>query len=154
MWTKRSVTALCAGALGLAGALAFAAPAEAGAAWCTDARSVSASDDRTWLWMPVIPGRYSYSLHDPQCDIQYGDSGNDVRALQDSLNRCYGRSLSVDGKFGPKTQAALQYAQGVEGLSADGYYDGWSEAWWLKFYGQYEDANGNVRYRCTRWAGG
>ena len=154
MWTRRPAIAFCAGALGLAGALAFAPPAEASGSWCTDARSVNASDARTWIWMPVIPGRNPYSLHDPQCDLQYGDSGNDVKALQDSLNKCYGRSLSVDGKFGPKTQAALQYAQGVEGLGIDGFYDGWSEAWFLRFYGFYEDANGNVRYRCVRWNGG
>ena len=29
-----------------------------------------------------------------------------------------------------------------------------AEAWRLKFHGDYEDANGNVRYRCARWAGG
>jgi peptidoglycan hydrolase-like protein with peptidoglycan-binding domain len=104
--------------------------------------------------MPVIPGRNPYSLHDPRCDMQFNDSGNDVKALQDALNRCYGRSLSVDGKFGPNTQAALRYAQGVEGLGVDGYCDGWAEAWFLKFYGHYEDGNGNVRNRCARWNGG
>jgi hypothetical protein len=153
MWTRRSATALCAGLLGLAGALTFAAPAEASGQWCTDARSMS-TRNLTWTWMPVVPGRNPYSLHDPQCDIQRGDTGNDVKALQDSLNKCYGRSLVVDGQFGSKTQAALQHAQRTEGLSDDGFYDGWSEAHWLRFYGHYIDGNGNVRYRCARWEGG
>ncbi len=51
--------------------------------------------------------------------ISYGSSGDDVRALQEALNK-NGYSLSVDGQFGSKTQAAVMDYQRKNGLSVDG----------------------------------
>lgn len=48
--------------------------------------------------------------------------GGPVRALQLSLNYCYGKSLVVDGSFGPATAAALRSVQSAEGIAVDGSY--------------------------------
>lgn len=51
--------------------------------------------------------------------ISYGSSGSDVKKLQEALNK-NGYSLDVDGKFGPKTQAAVKDYQKKNGLKVDG----------------------------------
>ncbi len=51
--------------------------------------------------------------------ISYGSSGSDVKKLQEALNK-NGYSLEVDGKFGPKTQAAVKSYQKKKGLKVDG----------------------------------
>ncbi|MEW2033803.1 peptidoglycan-binding domain-containing protein [Streptomyces roseifaciens] len=56
------------------------------------------------------------------CLLARGSSGNGVRALQLSLNECYGANLARDGIFGAGTQAALRRAQSQEGQAADGVY--------------------------------
>ncbi|SMO87345.1 peptidoglycan-binding protein [Propioniciclava tarda] len=55
-----------------------------------------------------------------------------VKTLQSTLNKCYGKSLSVDGVFGSATASALASAQSSEGITADGMY-GSSSAYYLKF---------------------
>lgn len=51
--------------------------------------------------------------------ISYGSSGGDVKKLQEALNS-KGYSLTVDGKFGAKTQAAVRDYQKKNGLGVDG----------------------------------
>ena len=51
--------------------------------------------------------------------IRYGSSGDDVTNLQKLLNQS-GYNLDVDGKFGPKTQAAVKDYQQKNNLSVDG----------------------------------
>ena len=51
--------------------------------------------------------------------IRYGSSGNDVSELQKLLNQ-NGYTLDVDGKFGPKTQAAVRDYQTKNKLTVDG----------------------------------
>lgn len=51
--------------------------------------------------------------------ISYGSSGNDVKKLQEELNK-NGYKLDVDGQFGSKTQAAVNDYQKKNGLSVDG----------------------------------
>ena len=51
--------------------------------------------------------------------IGYGSSGNDVKTLQELLNS-NGYQLEVDGKFGPKTQAAVKDYQQKNNLAVDG----------------------------------
>lgn len=51
--------------------------------------------------------------------IQYGSQGNDVKTLQEILNK-NGYSLTVDGIFGAKTQAAVKDYQQKNGLTTDG----------------------------------
>lgn len=56
------------------------------------------------------------------CVLESGVNSQGVQALQENLNKCYGRSLVVDGAFGPATYNALMYAQGVAGIGVDGVY--------------------------------
>ena len=51
--------------------------------------------------------------------LKRGSTGSEVRELQTLLNN-NGAKLSVDGKFGPKTQAAVQNYQKSNGLTVDG----------------------------------
>ncbi len=51
--------------------------------------------------------------------LKRGSTGSEVRELQTLLNN-NGANLSVDGKFGPKTYAAVKAYQKSNGLSVDG----------------------------------
>ena len=51
--------------------------------------------------------------------LQRGMAGDSVKLLQQKLN-AMGAKLDVDGKFGPKTEAALKKFQASHGLGADG----------------------------------
>ena len=51
--------------------------------------------------------------------VKYGSSGSDVYELQRKLNK-KGYNLSVDGKFGAKTQSAVRDYQKKNGLAVDG----------------------------------
>ena len=51
--------------------------------------------------------------------LSYGSKGSDVTELQKLLNQ-NGYSLSVDGSYGPKTQAAVTDYQSKNGLKVDG----------------------------------
>ncbi|HXC84812.1 MAG TPA: peptidoglycan-binding protein [Trebonia sp.] len=48
------------------------------------------------------------------CQLAPGDSGSAVARLQIDLNDCYNTKLTVDGMYGPKTQAAVKVAQAAE----------------------------------------
>lgn len=54
--------------------------------------------------------------------LEPGDSGEDVRRLQEFLNRVYPSysRLTVDGDYGPATQAVVMEFQRRSGLAADG----------------------------------
>ena len=51
--------------------------------------------------------------------LRRGDSGSDVRTLQERLN-ARGAALAEDGRYGAKTEAAVQAFQQAAGLRADG----------------------------------
>ncbi|WP_225846693.1 GH25 family lysozyme [Streptomyces sp. HPF1205] len=51
--------------------------------------------------------------------VGQGDSGPAVKAAQDELT-AHGRSVTVDGDFGPATRSAVIAFQTAEGLTADG----------------------------------
>ena len=52
--------------------------------------------------------------------VGYGSSGDDVIELQKLLKNNGYSDLAVDGKFGPKTQAAVKSYQEANGLKVDG----------------------------------
>jgi hypothetical protein len=52
-------------------------------------------------------------------ELTLGDSGEPVKALQAALN-ALGSRLVVDGKFGPRTEAAVRAFQARSGLRVDG----------------------------------
>lgn len=54
--------------------------------------------------------------------VEYGSSGNAVKALQALLN-CHGQHLEVDGIFGSLTQTSLIIYQDAASLPANGTAD-------------------------------
>lgn len=74
-----------------------------------------------------VGGGYVVHLPAPgDCSLWYRQSstitGTGVIVLQRTLNNCYAAGLTVDGRFGPATAAAVAKAQRLAGVSADGQY--------------------------------
>src|SRR6478752_2155560 len=51
--------------------------------------------------------------------VQNGSQGHPIRTLQ-SLLRAHGHNLTIDGMFGPATEAAVKAFQTSKGMAADG----------------------------------
>ena len=51
--------------------------------------------------------------------VQNGSQGHPIRTLQ-SLLRAHGHNLTIDGMFGPATEAAVKAFQTSKGMTADG----------------------------------
>ena len=64
----------------------------------------------------TVPGR---TVTSPSDNVRLGDNGPGVVQIQKALVS-QGFTLTADGKFGPKTQAAVKAFQTKNGLSADG----------------------------------
>ncbi|MFC0628820.1 peptidoglycan-binding domain-containing protein [Kribbella deserti] len=60
----------------------------------------------------------------PQRDpsTPFGDPAGAIKALQRNLNYCYRAGLTIDGKYGARTFAAVKEAQRRHGLTVDGVY--------------------------------
>ncbi|HET6951652.1 MAG TPA: peptidoglycan-binding domain-containing protein [Acidimicrobiales bacterium] len=56
------------------------------------------------------------------CEMESGEGGVPVRALQNALATCYGQQIEVDGEFGDATEDAVEAAQSLHGLPVDGAY--------------------------------
>jgi Putative peptidoglycan binding domain len=56
------------------------------------------------------------------CILGPGDDSTAVSRLQIDLNNCFGDDLTVDGDYGPLTEAAVEGAQRKEGVTVDGIY--------------------------------
>ena len=127
--------------VGLGLAVAAANPAAAADAPCTGSESYF--NGRIYVVMPVASdGAFS-------CYMNRGNTGDDVRAMQNTLNSCYGASLTVDGSFGPRTQAALRAAEDSAGSTTDpGRYSS-ADAYKFRHRGWYVDSVGNVRWTCS-----
>ncbi len=98
-----------------AGAAVFAVAAPASAA------TPSCNGTGTF-YRPGVYATYPAYNGNGGCIIREGNSGEDVKALQRGLKRCYVSGLVVDGAFGAKTLAALKTAQSRAGVTADGVY--------------------------------
>lgn len=72
---------------------------------------------------PISLITYDEYCGDPVEVLEYGSSGNAVKALQALLN-CHGQHLDVDGSFGPATQTALIIFSDEKSLPADGVCTG------------------------------
>ncbi len=55
-----------------------------------------------------------------QSNLKQGASGDDVKKLQEALNKIVAPAIAVDGDFGPDTKQALVKFQRGHGLDADG----------------------------------
>lgn len=86
--------------------------------------------DSSWMNRPqeqgwALPGQGGFSgstqgYQNQERLIQYGNQGENVRAIQQRLNDLGFNVGAVDGIFGPKTLAAVKAFQGLNGLTADG----------------------------------
>jgi hypothetical protein len=69
-----------------------------------------------WVFMPTYNG-------DVNCELREQDFNNwGVVALQNTLGKCYGQFVKIDGDFGTETRKALQNAQRWERITVDGVY--------------------------------
>ncbi|WP_328476256.1 peptidoglycan-binding protein [Actinoplanes sp. NBC_00393] len=104
--------------LGLVGtALAPASPAAAALPTCTRAANM-VGESGLWLWEVPLTGGKSTN-----CELNQGDTGDGVEALQWVLNICYKRTeVNADGQFGSITANALRAAQRTAGTPADGIF--------------------------------
>ena len=84
---------------------------------CTEGSSFATRhDDRAFV--PTIGAL----ANKDDCLLGLGNQSPAVTFLQITLTECYGRGLAWDGIFGPKTEAAVVYAQQAEHIYADGVY--------------------------------
>ena len=56
----------------------------------------------------------------PRKTLKIGDSGDEVKVLQEALTKQKGFTMTVDGDFGPVTQTAVKAVQTKAGLIVDG----------------------------------
>ncbi len=56
----------------------------------------------------------------PSGSLKSGDTGTEVKTLQQTLNSVGSASLTVDGNYGPATEQAVVTFQQANGLTADG----------------------------------
>ncbi|MFC5702312.1 RHS repeat-associated core domain-containing protein [Cohnella faecalis] len=76
---------------------------------------------------PLSLNLYTYVNNEPMMyvdptghtTIRQGDKGDSVKAIQEMLVKA-GYNVSTDGKFGPKTEAAIKQFQKDVGIKADG----------------------------------
>lgn len=67
------------------------------------------------------------------CYLESGNNNIAVQDLQESLNQCHGKSLTLDGIFGPATYTAVLQVQTSLGITADGVYGPQTRnamSWW------------------------
>jgi peptidoglycan hydrolase-like protein with peptidoglycan-binding domain len=116
-------------AVGVAGSIVAATPAQAGVVCGTYGRVKNVNNNAS-----VVPTWRSTTHRSLDCHLYKGTSGDGVRQLQLTLNECYGpkpssggikkfsTALAVDGQFGSATEAALETVQSYIGVTADGSY--------------------------------
>lgn len=106
---RRIVSLVMASVLSIAGiGVAFAPSASAAYPTCSEGQWLTSVQTSTWAHfrakVPIGDNVWS-------CNLQYGDRGQGVKALQSALNACYGRGLVTDGVYGSKTRAAVLHVQ-------------------------------------------
>jgi peptidoglycan hydrolase-like protein with peptidoglycan-binding domain len=93
-----------------------ASPAAAALPSCSEVTLIPKTLSR-WVELPVAAPNGNWD-----CLLGEGNQGRGVRALQLTLNGCFGSGLFVDGVFGPRTRSALISAQAEVGATRDGVY--------------------------------
>jgi len=108
--------------------VAASSPAQAVEVRCNRVRDFTTASGQHNVWMPYLLGTFGDAY---DCVLYRGLKDTDgampprqtpVWQLQSTLNHCYAAGLSVDGDFGPRTEAALRWVQSAEGAVADGRY--------------------------------
>ena len=67
-------------------------------------------------------------------NLKFGSKGEQVKLLQDNLNKVIGAGLTIDGEFGKNTEEALKAFQKKYGLEVDGIYGSLSRAKMIELY--------------------
>jgi peptidoglycan hydrolase-like protein with peptidoglycan-binding domain len=112
-----AAAAVLVAASGVAGVtLAAAAPASAQAS-CTGT-SIYTDAKGYGVFIPTIGN----NTHQDNCELGLGNDSDAVATLQNTLNYCYGQHLTIDGDYGPLTEAAVKVAQRDAGVTQDGVY--------------------------------
>lgn len=97
-----------------------ASPASAATPECNIGRSTTAAPNTPSgmrLYLPAHSGG-SYV-----CWMAYGTQGDEVKALQGAINRCYNLPyVAPDGIYGEATKATLSAVQRQHGIHDDGEY--------------------------------
>ncbi|MDF3144537.1 MULTISPECIES: peptidoglycan-binding domain-containing protein [unclassified Streptomyces] len=117
----RTKAGLAAGAtllagLGLAGITAT--PANAATHWCNKTMGdfIGGGNGHELAQIPAYNSTFD-------CITAEGASGSHVKAIQNALRHCHGRTkVEVDGHFGPITEAELMKVQAALHLEDDGVY--------------------------------
>jgi peptidoglycan hydrolase-like protein with peptidoglycan-binding domain len=75
-------------------------------------------------WVAIDAGTYFIPTYNGSLDcwLVEGARGASVRALQDLLVKCYGKTMPADGNFGRVTRQALMDVQRTEKIVIDGRY--------------------------------
>lgn len=86
---------------------------------CDDAVAVGSG-----IGAVVVPGDDAFltSSRDLDCQVDAGSEAEAVVALQESLVRCHGQSIDVDGDLGPATGLAVENVQRQHGVAPDGTF--------------------------------
>ncbi|MEV0910200.1 peptidoglycan-binding domain-containing protein [Streptomyces hokutonensis] len=84
----------------------------------TTANAAETCDRTKHIHHAIVPA----SVAGVNCLLSVGNGGEGVRALQLTLRRCYGSTITADGIFGTATRDALRYAQRQAGTQDDGIY--------------------------------
>ncbi|MET9450847.1 peptidoglycan-binding domain-containing protein [Streptomyces cinerochromogenes] len=112
---KRTLAVLTTLAAAVGGVLVTAPTAGAADGYCTTTTPVSRG-----AYGLLIPTTGSGST---SCIMSRGSTGDQVEALQFSLQICHGLDTGgTDGVYGAKTEAAVRSLQRANGLTADGIY--------------------------------
>ncbi|MGN7947438.1 peptidoglycan-binding domain-containing protein [Microbacterium sp. 22215] len=72
--------------------------------------------------VPRIPVPSTSNSGVSNCTLNQGTVNDAVRGMQQALNQCYGKGLTVDGNFGPATRTALRSVQSAIGATSDGIF--------------------------------
>jgi murein L,D-transpeptidase YcbB/YkuD len=108
---------------------------------CNDTVVVVDTNTTTWYeYRATLPSDSAISQGAVGgCYEIQGQTGAEVKALQQTLNSCYGESLTTDGVFGALTTAAVKRTQGKVGVTQDGQYGpktGAAMKWKTSYNGQ------------------
>ncbi|MFG2682122.1 peptidoglycan-binding protein [Streptomyces sp. NPDC048392] len=125
----------------LFGGVVTAAPAHAADGVCTGSTAVQNGSTGRHFVYPINVADFTI-----YCYLQYGHTGPGVRALQKNMNSCYGKSLALDGVFGPATRDALRNVQSRIGAGVDGVYG--RETMGKMKWARYSNETG-ARYDCV-----
>ena len=117
----RIVSGFAAVLIAAAGGVVGAAPSMAATSSTHCTERLFLADSSHPAYGSIVPGTTSGST---DCRLTTSSPTNNeaVKALQDTLNFCYGENLLLDGDFGPLTSQALARAQADEGIIVDGWY--------------------------------